>query len=79
MYARADGLLSTKKKKKKSNSFRVVPAHQLSSCDVGGGPGAGGGRGLTAAHRCPFHSQAENDKFNKLKTPLWSTYGIKHT
>lgn len=36
-------------------------------------------RGLTAAHRCPFHSQAENDKFNKLKTPLWSTYGIKHT
>lgn len=28
-----------KKKKKKINSFRVVPAHQLSSCDVGGGPG----------------------------------------
>ena len=38
-----------------------------------------GGGGLTAAHRCPFHSQAENDKFNKLKTPLRSTYGIKHT
>lgn len=39
MYAEADGLLS--KKKKKFNSFRVVPAHQLSSCDVGGGPGMG--------------------------------------
>lgn len=40
MYAEADGLLS-KKKEKKFNSFRVVLAHQLSSRDAGGGPGAG--------------------------------------
>lgn len=53
MYARADGLLSTKKKKKKSNSFRVVPAHQLSSCDVGGGPGVGG-EGAHGGTQVPF-------------------------
>lgn len=37
IYTEADGLLS--KLKKKFNSFRVVPAHQLSSCDVGSSPG----------------------------------------
>lgn len=41
------------KKKKKSNSFRVVPAHQLSSCDVGGGPGVGG-EGAHGGTQVPF-------------------------
>lgn len=39
----------TEKKKKKINSFRVVPAHQLSSCDVGGDPGVRGLRQHTGA------------------------------
>lgn len=60
---------------KKKNCFRVVPAHQLSSVMQV----VAQAWGLTAAHRCPFHSQAKNDKFNKLKTSLHCTYGIKHT
>lgn len=78
MYARADGLLSTKKKKRNPTASGLslhISCHRVMWVAVL----AWGGRGLTAAHRCPFHSQAENDKFNKLKTPLWSTYGIKHT
>lgn len=64
-----------KKTKKNSTAFRVVPVHQLSSCDMGGGPGTG----AYGSAQVPFSLRAENDKFNKLKTPLWSTYGIKHT
>lgn len=47
IHTEVDGLLS--KLKKIFNSFRVVPAHQLSSCDVGGGPGVRGLRQRTGA------------------------------
>lgn len=75
MYAETDGLLSKKEETKKSTASGLslhISCHCVMRMAVLV-------RGLTAAHRCPFHSQAENDKFNKLKTSLRSTYGIKHT
>lgn len=74
MYAQADGLLSKKKKKKDSTasglSLHISCHHMMWVAVLACGEEGAGEGGLTAAHRCPFHSQAENDKFNKLKTPL---------
>lgn len=39
----------TEEKPPKINSFRVIPAHQLSSCDMGGDPGVRGLRQCTGA------------------------------
>lgn len=68
MYTEIDGLL----KKTASGSSVHISCHRVMRVAVLA-------QGLTAAHRCPFHSQAKNDKFNKLKTSLQCTYGIKHT
>lgn len=74
IYTEADGLLSKLKKKNSTASglSLYISCHLVMWVAVLAW-------GLTAAHRCPFHSQAENDKFNKLKTPLQSTYGSQRT
>lgn len=45
------------KKKKASGLSPHISCHRVTQAAAA----------LKAAHRCPFHSRAENDKFNKLK------------